>query len=259
MAPALIGVSTYLVDSARWSFWDLPAAVLPAGYHRMVQRAGGLALLLPPDPGPQAARQVVAGLDGLLIAGGADVDPARYGATRDPRTGEPSPERDTWELALIRAALDSGVPLLGVCRGMQLLNVALGGTLDQHVTGHQGAPGTFLSHRVSPVPGTLLGSVLGGPVDVPSCHHQAVDRLGAGLLVGGRADDGVVEAVEAAAGEAFVLGVQWHPEAGRCGRVVRALVDAAERRRAQPGPSASRSAAPSTVGASVSDGPYQVR
>lgn len=137
MARPLIGVSTYWVGSARWGGWDLPSALLPAGYPLLVRRSGGLAALLPPDD-PAHAADAVARLDGLVVAGGPDVEPARYGAEPDPRTDPPARERDAWELALIDAALAAGVPLLGICRGMQLLNVALGGTLAQHIDGHRG-------------------------------------------------------------------------------------------------------------------------
>ncbi|MDR3035678.1 MAG: gamma-glutamyl-gamma-aminobutyrate hydrolase family protein, partial [Kitasatospora sp.] len=177
MNAPLIGLSTYLVDEAAWDRWRLPAALLPAVYHRLVQRSGGLAALLPPDEGPGAARAAVARLDGLLVAGGPDVQPARYGAAPDPRTGPPAPVRDGWELALIEAALARGVPVLGVCRGAQLLIVVYGGTLIQHLDGHAGPPGVFGEHTVTPVPGTRLGTVLGGPLSVPTFHHQAVDRL----------------------------------------------------------------------------------
>lgn len=138
MGRPLIGISTYLEGSARWGVWDLPAALLPAGYHRLVQRAGGIAVLLPPDDAPSAARQAVTRLDALVLSGGPDVDPARYGARRDPRTGPPAPERDAWELALAAEALAGGLPVLGICRGMQVLNVARGGTLHQHLDGHAG-------------------------------------------------------------------------------------------------------------------------
>lgn len=224
--PPLIGISTYLESSARWGVWDLPAALLPAGYHRMVQRAGGLAVQLPPDR-PGAAAAVVSRLDGLVVAGGPDVEPDRYGAARDPRTGPPARERDTWELALIDAALDAGLPLLGVCRGMQLLNVARGGTLVQHLDGHSGPPGVFTHHEVEPVPGTLLARLLPAPVSVPTYHHQALDRLGSGLVPSAHAADGTVEAVELPEAAAFAVGVQWHPEAGDDLRVMAGLVAAA--------------------------------
>jgi putative glutamine amidotransferase len=223
----LIGISTYLEDSVRWGVWDRPAALLPDGYHRAVQRAGGLAALLPPDGAPGAARAAVARLDGLVVAGGPDVDPARYGAARDPRTGPPAPERDAWEAALVAAALELGVPLLGVCRGLQVLNVVRGGTLVQHLDGHGGPPGVFGEHEVRPVPGTRLAGMLGaGPLSVPTYHHQAVAALGDGLAVAAHAADGTVEAVEMP-GCPFVLAVQWHPEAGRDPALFAALVEAA--------------------------------
>ncbi|MFG2131231.1 gamma-glutamyl-gamma-aminobutyrate hydrolase family protein [Streptomyces sp. NPDC048751] len=224
----LIGVSTYLESGARWGVWELEAALLPVGYPRLVQRAGGLAAMLPPDA-PEHAAATVARLDGLVIAGGPDVDPLRYGAERDPRTGPPARERDAWELALIEAALASGVPLLGICRGMQLLNVALGGTLVQHLEGHAEVVGVFGGHPVKPVPGTLYAQAVPEETTVPTYHHQAVDRLGAGLLPSAYAADGTVEAVELSSDSGWVLGVQWHPEMDEDVRVMRALVTAASR------------------------------
>ena len=224
----LIGVSTYLEAGARWGVWELEAALLPAGYPRLVQRAGGLAAMLPPDA-PEHAAATVARLDGLVVAGGPDVEPVHYGAAPDPRTGPPARARDTWELALIRAALEAGVPLLGICRGMQLLNVALGGTLVQHIDGHAEVPGAFGHHSVKPVPGTVYGDLAPEETSVPTFHHQAVDRLGEGLLASAHASDGTVEAVELP-GPPWVLGVQWHPEMGTDLRVMRGLVAAASAR-----------------------------
>ena len=221
----LIGVSTYLESEVRWAAWRLPAALLPDGYRRLVQAAGGLAVLLPPDD-PGHAATVLRRLDGLVVIGGPDVDPARYGAERDPRTGPPAPERDAWELALIRAALAAGMPLLGVCRGMQLLNVLLGGTLTQHLDGHSGPPGVFDRHPVTPVPGTRYAALVPERTEVPVHHHQALDRLGADLVVAAHAPDGTVEAVELP-GAPWVLGVQWHPEMDDDLRVMRDLVRAA--------------------------------
>ena len=221
----LIGVSTYLEAGARWGVWELEAALLPAGYPRLVQRAGGLAAMLPPDA-PEHAAATVARLDGLVVAGGPDVEPVHYGAVPDPRTGPPARARDTWELALIRAALAAGLPLLGICRGMQLLNVALGGTLVQHIDGHAEVPGVFGRHPVKPVPGTVYGDLAPEETSVPTYHHQAVDRLGEGLLASAYAPDGTVEAVELP-GPPWVLGVQWHPEMGTDLRVMRGLVAAA--------------------------------
>jgi putative glutamine amidotransferase len=220
----LIGVSTYL-ESARWGVWELEAALLPAGYPRLVQAAGGLAAMLPPDD-PSYAAAAVARLDGLAIAGGPDVDPTRYDVVRDPRTGPEARQRDSWELALIDAALASGTPLLGICRGMQLLNVALGGTLVQHIDGHTEAVGVFGRHTVKPVPGSLYAGLVPEEASVPTYHHQAVDRLGAGLVASAHATDGTVEAVELP-GPGWVLGVQWHPEMGEDLRVVSGLVRAA--------------------------------
>lgn len=224
MTQPLIGVSTYL-EQASWGVWRLPAALLPAGYPRLVQSAGGIAAMLPPDE-PGRAAATVARLDGLVVAGGPDVEPVRYGAEPGPRTGPPARERDAWELALIRAALDSGTPLLGICRGMQLLNVALGGTLVQHLDGHVEAVGVFGWHPVTPVAGTLYASLVPEESSVPTYHHQSVDRLGDGLVVSAHAHDGTAEAVELP-DPAWVLGVQWHPEMADDTRVMAGLVRAA--------------------------------
>ncbi|MBB5938870.1 gamma-glutamyl-gamma-aminobutyrate hydrolase family protein [Streptomyces zagrosensis] len=233
MPQPLIGISTYLETTVSWGVWRLPAALLPAGYHRLVQRAGGLAALLPPDETPGAAEAAIARLDGLVIAGGPDVEPVRYGAEPHPMTGPPARARDAWELALIEAALRRGLPLLGICRGMQLLNVVRGGTLIQHLpdtvedNGHAGPPGVFARHEVTPVPGTLLATVLPEAVAVPTYHHQGVSRIGSGLIASAHTADGTVEALEYPQRRAFTLAVQWHPEAGDDTRVMRALVTAA--------------------------------
>ncbi|MQY14022.1 putative glutamine amidotransferase [Streptomyces sp. RB5] len=227
MVTPVIGISTYRETSARWGVWDLPAVLLPAGYVDLVRAAGARAMLLPPDAAG-AAPEVLARVDGVVIAGGPDVDPSCYGAKRAPETGPPAVERDAWELALIRAATAADLPLLGICRGMQLMNVARGGTLTQHLEGHRGTPGVFGTHVVKPVPGTVLGGVLDGAVSVPAFHHQAVAELGAGLVPSAHAEDGTVEAVELPDAR-FAVGVQWHPEMGDDVRVLSALVAAARR------------------------------
>jgi putative glutamine amidotransferase len=215
-----IGLTTYR-EVARWGVWDEPADLLPATYARAIAEAGGIALLLPaPSTDVEAAAAAVLdGLHGLLIAGGADVDPSRYDSVRDPATGAPRLERDAWEISLTQQAISRGLPVLGVCRGLQVLNTALGGTLIQHlpdVVGHDGhcpVVGQHGRHDVELGGGSRLHKLLGTRASVATYHHQAVDQLGAGLEATGWAEDGTIEAIEAADGE-WVLGVQWHPEVG---------------------------------------------
>ncbi|MFE2145962.1 gamma-glutamyl-gamma-aminobutyrate hydrolase family protein, partial [Streptomyces sp. NPDC059456] len=179
MPRPLIGITTYVEESTRYGVWDVPASLVPTGYHELVQAAGGAAVLLPPDEAGSAA-EVLSRLDGLVVAGGPDVDPVRYGAERHPRTGAPATVRDEWELALIEAALASGTPVLGICRGMQALNVALGGTLIQHIDGHAVAPGVMSWHPVRPVAGTRYAALVPEEAEVPTYHHQAVGARGRG-------------------------------------------------------------------------------
>ncbi|MCA1655657.1 MAG: gamma-glutamyl-gamma-aminobutyrate hydrolase family protein [Pseudonocardiaceae bacterium] len=210
----VIGISTYL-EPSRFGVWDLPAAVLPRGYLDGVVAAGGMPVLLPPVGDVTA--DLVSRVDGLIVAGGADIDPVHYGAVRAPATGPARPDRDFSEHLLIEAAIANGVPLLAVCRGMQLLNVVLGGTLHQHLpdvvanTEHLPTPGVFGRIPVKVLPDTRLSAIVGSEVDVHCHHHQAVDTLGAGLVPVACASDGTVEAIELSEPE-FVLGVQWHPE-----------------------------------------------
>jgi putative glutamine amidotransferase len=227
----LIGISTYL-EQSRFGLWDTPAAVLPRGYLDGVVAAGGMPVLLPPV-GVWTVDHV-SRLDGLVIAGGADIDPACYGADRADATGPPRPDRDASERTLIGLAVATGVPLLAVCRGMQLLNVTLGGTLHQHLpdetgnTDHLRVPGTFSRVPVKIAPDSRVAAILGAQAEGHCHHHQAVDRLGTGLVPVGWAGDGTVEALELPDAR-FVLGVQWHPEEdGADRRLFQALVNAAK-------------------------------
>jgi putative glutamine amidotransferase len=240
----VIGVTTYL-EQAQTGVWDLRASFLPEVYISAVTDAGGIAVLLPPQPVDDAvARATLARLDGLIVSGGADVDPRRYGQEPHPLTGAPRADRDDWEDALLRAAIEADLPFLGICRGVQMLNVALGGTLVQHlpdVVGHEGyQPGAAVFGR-APVeidPGSVLGRTLGdslglpGPLDVELYHHQSLDDVADGLVVTARTAEGVIEAVELD-GATFGVGVQWHPEQDAADRRLFAgLVDRARDREA---------------------------
>jgi gamma-glutamyl-gamma-aminobutyrate hydrolase PuuD len=209
----LVGITAY-GERAQYLVWDHDAVLLPRTYPDAVFRAGGVPVLLPPRP---EAAYAVERLDALVLAGGPDIDPQHYGAERHPRTGPPRAERDAAELAALRCALAAGIPVLGVCRGVQLLNAALGGTLRQHLpdavghTGHNPSPGVFGTVEVALEPGSRVHRALGADVRVQCHHHQGLDRLGDGLVVTGLAGDGTIEAVEMS-GRQFVVGVQWHPE-----------------------------------------------
>jgi putative glutamine amidotransferase len=232
----LIGVSTYVAE-ARWGRWERRAAVLPENYFELVAGAGGRPLLLPapstaPDGPGQGADEVVAILDGLVLTGGGDVDPLAYGEEPVPEVAGIDSNRDASERALLQAALRVGLPLLAICRGCQLLNVELGGTLHQHLpdvighTDHRNAPYVFGDVEVDTEPGSLAAQVFGATPRVRCSHHQAIRALGRGLVPTARTHDGVVEAVELP-GSRFVLAVQWHPEEGRDQRPFDALVCAA--------------------------------
>lgn len=229
-----IGLSTYL-EQARWGVWDERSALLPAAYAEVVVAAGGVPVLLPPimpEPVAQAAAAVVAGIDGLVLTGGSDVDPAHYDAAAHAETDAPHTARDDWELALLRAALDADLPVVAVCRGAQLVNVARGGTLHQHlpeVLGdetHRPELGTYGKVDVIVEAGSRLAEILGEAPDVRCHHHQAIDRLGEHVVVCARAADGTIEAVELD-DQRFAIGVQWHPEETRDSRLFTALVAAA--------------------------------
>lgn len=241
----LIGVTTYL-ERAQTGVWDVRAAFLPKAYLDAVTDAGGIAVLLPPQPAsPDVARKVLGALDGLVVSGGADVDPARYGQAPHERTGAPRTDRDDWEDALITAAIELELPFLGICRGAQMLNVALGGTLVQHLPdvvgsdAYQPAPSVFGETQVSVDSGSRLADVLGpaaSPLAVHVYHHQAIDEVAPGLTVTARTPDGVIEAVELDS-VPFGIAVQWHPEENAADRRLFAgLVEAARTHRTRRTP-----------------------
>lgn len=229
----IVGVTTYLAP-AQWGAWDMEAALVPADYVRGVVQAGGAPLLVPPGA---SVDETLAVVDGLVFSGGSDLDPELYGAESHPETSGVIRERDDFELALMRAALEQDMPMLAICRGSQVLNVALGGDLEQHVPDrvgtnvHKEVNGVFAEHGVEVLPDTRLGSLLGDRHDVKSHHHQGFGEVGNGLVVSARAPDGTVEALEAPA-RRFTLGVLWHPEAGEDLALFEALVAEAREYRA---------------------------
>jgi len=234
VARPLIGITTY-VTPAKWSYWELEAALIPVDYVRAVERAGGRALLVPPSE--DGVEETLQALDGLLFSGGSDLDPGLYDQEPHDETFGIHEERDRAELALLEAALRRDMPVLAVCRGSQVLNVARGGDLVQHlpdVVGdekHKHTPGTFADHDVTLESGTRLGSLLGEHAPVKSHHHQGIGRIGEGLRVAAHAEDGTVEAVEDP-GRRFAVGVLWHPEAGDDARLFEELVREAAQYRA---------------------------
>jgi putative glutamine amidotransferase len=228
-----VGLTTYL-ERVQAGIWDVPAGYLPSDYFEGVVMAGGIAVLLPPQPvDPEIAGRVLDGLHALVITGGYDLDPAAYGQQPHPTTDEPRSARDAWEFALLTGALQRGLPVLGICRGAQVLNVAFGGTLHQHLPdvlghkGHRAGNGVFTTLPVRTVPGTRLAGLLGETVDASCYHHQGIDKVGEPLVVSAWDADGVVEGLELP-GDGFVLAVQWHPEKSLGDlRLFAAVVDAA--------------------------------
>jgi len=234
MRRPVIGICTYL-DEVRWGVWQDRAAMVPSGYVAAVQRAGGVAVLLPPDraaiddPDP-----VLDLLDALILAGGVDVGPHAYGADPHPATDDPNEDRDAFELALAQRALERDIPLLGICRGMQVMNVAAGGTLHQHLpelvghADHRRTPGVFNDHDVRLEEGSLAARATGEELHATkSHHHQGVDALGQGFVATGwSALDDLPEAIERPE-RRFALGVQWHPEADETSRLIASLVEEA--------------------------------
>jgi len=213
MKQPVIGLTSYL-EPAKWGAWDMPAALIPWNYVNKLQAAGASVVILPPDADNHEA---ISRLDGLVMAGGADIEPALYGAAHQEGTDKPRTERDASELGLYRAAREANLPVFGICRGLQIMAVAHGGSLHQHLpdlvgnTLHRDAPGTFNNHGATFTSGSLIADLVGATeVTVNSSHHQAVNSPG-DLTVTGYAEDGTIEVCEDPSAE-FVLGVQWHPE-----------------------------------------------
>ncbi len=237
MARPIVGITTY-VTPASFGAWRLEAALIPFDYVLGVERAGGRPLLVPPSE--DGAEETLDVLDALIFSGGSDLDPELYGQEPHPETTGIVPERDSAELRLLKAALERDLPVLAICRGSQVLNIALGGDLHQHLPElvgherHKETPGTFADHEVEIEPGSRLAGLLGDRAAVKSHHHQGFNRLGAGLRPVARDEDGTVEALEDPS-RRFALGVLWHPEAGEDARLFEALVEEAATYRAGHG------------------------
>ena len=233
----IIGITCYVEEAVRGVWKSMPHALLPHNYVAQVERAGGIVVLIPPrvDADDEMARAILSRLDGLILAGGVDVDPGRYAAPPHPSVQEARPDRDALELALATVTRQRDKPVLGICRGMQVMAVAAGGTLVQHLPDlvghdeHSPAPGVYGSHSVRTVEGTTVSALLGHEVVIPSYHHQSVSSH-PGYLAAAWSPDGTLEAMEHPASR-FRLAVQWHPEAGQDGRLFDALIRAC----AEPG------------------------
>jgi putative glutamine amidotransferase len=231
----IIGITCYVEEAVRGVWPSMPHALLPHEYVTKIERAGGIALLIPPrvDADVRMAGEVISRLDGLMLAGGADVEPARYAAQPHPSIQEARPDRDAFELALADVSQQRDIPVLGVCRGMQVMAVAAGGTLQQHLPDlvghdeHSPAPGVYGTHSVSTVEGTTVSALLGAEVAIPSYHHQSVTSH-PGYVPAAWAPDGTLEAMEDPASR-FRLAVQWHPEAGQDDRLFSGFVQACAR------------------------------
>ena len=231
----LIGITTYAEPQVSWGNWSVPSAVVPLSYVEVVERAGGRPLLVPPVE--DGVEETLDALDGIIFSGGNDLDPEAYGAEPHPETRGTKPQRDRSELALLTAALARDMPVLAVCRGSQVLNVARGGDIVQHLPevlgseAHRETPGVFSDHGVRVAPGSRLAGVLGEQAPVKSHHHQGYGRVGDGLREVAWADDGTVEALEDPS-KRFAVGVLWHPEEGEDGSLFEALVAEARAYRA---------------------------
>ena len=235
MVRPVVGITTYVV-SASFGVWQLDAALVPHDYVLAVEHAGGRALLVPPSP--DGVDEPLDALDGLIFSGGSDLDPGLYGQDAHPETKDVVRARDDAELALLRAALERDLPVLAICRGSQVLNVALGGDLVQHLPdvvgsgAHKHTPGVFADHEVELDADSRLGGLLGERAPVKSHHHQGFGLVGEGLRASARAGDGTVEALEAPE-RRFAVGVLWHPEAGEDARLFEELVQQARGYRAE--------------------------
>lgn len=233
MGRPVIGISSYLEPSS-WGKWsDVPAALLPHKYIDKVERAGAIAILIPPrlDADDDWARALIPRMDGLILAGGVDIEPARYGQDPHPAVQASRQDRDAAELSLALASAEADLPVLGICRGMQVMAVAAGGTIEQHLpdrvghNSHAPAPATYGSHAVRVAPGSALASIIGENLEVPSYHHQAVVEHPGYSATAWDPDDGTLEAMEDP-GARFRLAVQWHPEMADDLRLFRALISA---------------------------------
>jgi putative glutamine amidotransferase len=230
----IVGITSY-ADRVKWGVWDVPAALVPMAYVRAIEHAGGRAIVVPPSE--EAVDETLDALDGLLVSGGEDLDPAQYGADAHPETRGARPDRDRAELALLGGALERDMPVLAICRGSQVLNVARGGDLIQHlpdVVGdekHKHTPGAFADHDVTIAAESQLARILGDRAPVKSHHHQGYGRIGSGLREVAWAEDGVVEGLEDP-DRRFAIGVLWHPEEGEDFALFARLVEEAREYRA---------------------------
>lgn len=230
----VIGITAY-AQQARFGAWEVPSALIPLSYVEAVEASGGRALVVPPSE--DGVEETLDALDGLVLSGGADLDPELYGDEPHEETFGVDPVRDRAEVALLTGALERDMPVLAICRGSQVLNVVRGGDLEQHIPDllghdeHKQTPGVFSDHPVEVLPGTRLFEIVGGDSRIKSHHHQGFRRLGTGLRQAARAPDGTLEALEDPS-QRFAVGVLWHPEAGEDRRLFEALVEEARAYRA---------------------------
>jgi putative glutamine amidotransferase len=237
VARPLIGITSY-AEEIRWGVWTEDAALVPLAYVRAVEHAGGRPIVVPPSE--DGIEETLDALDGVILSGGGDIDPTLYEAEPHPETDEPRRARDEAELRMLQAALERDMPVLAICRGSQVLNVARGGDLVQHLPEevgherHKHEPGAFSDHDVTLAADSRLGALLGEHAPVKSHHHQGYGRIGSGLREVAWAEDGVVEGLEDPE-KRFALGVLWHPEEGEDFALFQALVEEARQYRSERG------------------------